>query len=55
MTEEEEKVVLIQYNKEHPKEDAQQILKEYWKFMYIKINNGGDCTPSPKVDDMWVS
>jgi len=55
LTEEEKSVVIIQYKKNHPKEDAQQILKEYCKFIYIKIKNGGDCTPSPMVDDMWVS
>ena len=58
LTEEEKRVVLIQYRKDHPEvEDSnvETILSEYCKFMYIKIKNGGDCTPSPMVADMWVS
>ena len=58
LTEEEKRVVLIQYRKNHPEvEDSnvETILSEYCKFMYIKTKNDGDCTPSPMVADMWVS
>ena len=57
LTEEEKRVVLIQYRKDHPEvedSDVETILSEYCKFMYIKIKNC-DCTPSPMVADMWVS
>ena len=35
---------------------AEAVLEEYLKFMYIKIREGGgECAPSKKIDDMWVS
>ena len=56
LTEDEKTVVLIQYKKDNPTEDAEAVLEEYLKFMYIKIRqDGGACAPSKTVDDMWVS
>jgi hypothetical protein len=53
LTEDEKKVVLIQYKKDNDNDSAEAVLAEYEKFMYIKIKGGDDCTPSKKVDAMW--
>jgi hypothetical protein len=55
LTEDEKKVVLIQYKKDNANDSAEAVMAEYEKFMYIKIKGGGDnnCTPSKKVDAMW--
>ncbi len=53
LTEDEKRVVLIQYKKDNNPDDAEAVLAEYEKFMYIKIKDGGDCAPSKKIDAMW--
>lgn len=57
LTDEEKRVVMIQYEKENDSDGAQALLVEYLKFMQIKIGEQ-DTTdkkvaPSKKIDEMW--
>ena len=55
LTEEEKKVVMIQYEKENDPEDAEVLLTEYLKFMRIKIEGKATdkCAPPRRIDEMW--
>ena len=59
LTEDEKKIVLIQYGKENDLEGAEEevLLAEYLKFMQIKIGqqdtSDKTCAPSKKIDEMW--
>ena len=69
LTKDERKVVLIQYEKDNPSEDAETVLEEYLKFMYIKVRETSEqqqatargiklhlpFAPSKKIDAMWHS
>ena len=56
LTEDEKRVVLIQYEKENDSEGAEALLTEYLKFMQLKIGEQGTkdkCAPSDRIDEMW--
>ena len=56
LTEDEKRVVLIQYEKENDSEGAESLLTEYLKFMQLKIGEQGTndkCAPSDRIDEMW--
>ena len=55
LTEAEQRVVLIQYKKDNAEDNAESILAEYLKFMYIKVReeSDGECAQSKVIDAMW--
>ena len=57
LTDEERRVVLIQYEKENEPDDAESLIVEYLRFMAIKIweKDAEDkrAAPSKMIDEMW--
>ena len=56
LTDEEKRVIMIQYEKENDADDAEALLAEYLKFMHIKIkeqDTNERAAPSKMIDEMW--
>ena len=57
LTDEERRVVLIQYEKENEPDDAESLIAEYLRFMAIKIRekdvDDKRAAPSKMIDEMW--
>lgn len=57
LTDEERRVVLVQYEKENEPDDAESLMTEYLRFMAIKIREkdayGKRAAPSKMIDEMW--
>lgn len=57
LTDEEKRVILIQYEKENECDDAESLFTEYLKFMAIKIREKDTddkrAAPSKMIDEMW--
>ena len=57
LTDEEKRVIMIQYEKENETEDSESLFAEYLKFMAIKIRekdaDDKRAAPSNMIDEMW--
>lgn len=57
LTDEEKRVILIQYEKENECDDAESLFTEYLKFIAIKIREKDTddkrAAPSKMIDEMW--
>jgi hypothetical protein len=58
LTDEEKRVVLVQYEKENESDDAESLIVEYLRFMAIKIREEKDAedkraAPPKMIDEMW--
>ena len=57
LTDEERRVVLVQYEKENEPDDAESLIVEYLRFMAIKIREKDavvfGAAPSKMIDEMW--